>query len=100
MITAVKDGVVIDVRVLPRAAVSGVAGTRGEALLVRLHAPPVEGAANAELIEVLAAAFDVPRRSVILEMGEHSRHKRIRIQGIDVARATARLEIASTPRNR
>ena len=56
MIESTPEGVVITVRVIPRAARSGVAGTRDGALLVRLNAPPVDGAANAELIEVVAAA--------------------------------------------
>ena len=57
MITATTGGVLIDVRVIPRAKRSGLAGKRGDALLVRLQAPPVDGAANAELVEVLAAAL-------------------------------------------
>jgi uncharacterized protein len=71
----------IDVRVIPRAAKSGIAGRRGDALLVRLNAPPVDGAANAELIEVLADAFGVPKRSVEIVSGEHTRQKRVRITG-------------------
>lgn len=84
MITPVPQGVVIDVRVIPRAARSGLAGTRGRALLVRLKAPPVEGAANTELIEVLSEAFGVPRRAITLVSGERSRSKRVRIDGVSV----------------
>ena len=72
---------IIDVRVIPRTGKSGIAGTRGDALLVRLNAPPVDGAANAELIEVLADAFGVPKRSVEIVSGERSRQKRVRITG-------------------
>jgi uncharacterized protein (TIGR00251 family) len=72
---------IIDVRVIPRAGKSGIAGTRGNALLVRLNAPPVDGAANAELIEILADAFGVPRRCVEIVSGERSRQKRVRITG-------------------
>jgi uncharacterized protein len=91
MIQSTPDGVILTVRVIPRAAKSGVAGTRGDAVLVRLQAPPVEGAANAELIRVLAAALDVPARAVSIVGGEHARQKRVRITGIDAATATARL---------
>jgi uncharacterized protein (TIGR00251 family) len=91
MIQSTPEGVILTVRVIPRAAKSAVAGTRGDAVLVRLQAPPVEGAANAELIRVLAAVFDVPSRAVSIVGGEHARQKRVRIAGIDAATATARL---------
>ena len=73
---------IIDVRVIPRAGKSGIAGMRGDALLVRLHAAPVDGAANVELIEVLAEAFGVPKRAVSIASGERSRQKRVRIEGV------------------
>jgi uncharacterized protein (TIGR00251 family) len=72
---------VVTVRVIPRAAKPGVAGMRDGALLVRLASPPVDGAANAELIEVLADALDVPRRSVVIVAGHRSRTKTLRIAG-------------------
>ena len=90
-IAAVPGGVVIDVRVIPRAGRSGVAGLRGGALLVRLTAPPVEGAANAELIEVVAAAAGVPRKAVSLVSGGRSRQKRVQVLGITREAALARL---------
>lgn len=55
---------------------------RGGALLVRLNAAPVDGAANAELIEVLSDAFDVPKRAVSIVSGERNRQKRVRIEGL------------------
>jgi uncharacterized protein (TIGR00251 family) len=91
MMQATPDGVILNVRVIPRAAKSGVAGTRGDALLVRLQAPPVDGAANAELIRVIAATFDVPTRAVSIVGGERARQKRVRVTGIDAATAAARL---------
>jgi len=84
-------GVAITVRVIPRASKSGVAGTRGDALLVRLRTPPVEGAANGELVDVLAAALDVPKRAIAIVSGERSRLKRIRVTGIDRRAAASRL---------
>ena len=83
MIQSTPDGVVINVRVIPRAGKSGLAGTRGDAVLVRLAAPPVDGAANDELIQVIAAALRVPRRAVSIVAGERSRTKRVRVTGID-----------------
>ena len=79
----------IDVRVIPRAGRSGVAGTREGALLVRLTAPPVDGAANAELIDVIATALHVPKRAVSLVAGDRSRRKRLRVEGVTAAGAEA-----------
>lgn len=89
-ITSSTDGVYIDIRVIPRAGKAGIAGTRNGALLVRLNAPPVDGAANAELVEILSDALGVPRRSITLVSGERSRSKRVRVVGVaadDVRRA-------------
>jgi uncharacterized protein (TIGR00251 family) len=91
LIAASGDGIVISVRVIPRAGRSGIAGTRDNALLVRLAAPPVEGAANAELIEVLAEVLDVPKRSVTIVSGTSSRQKRVHVAGISTACAASRL---------
>ena len=76
---------------MARAGRSGLAGVREDRLLVRLNAAPVDGAANAELIEVIARACDVPRRAVEIVEGERSRQKRVRVAGLDVATAESRL---------
>jgi uncharacterized protein len=91
VIRTVEGGVVITVRVLPRASKRGIAGTRDQALLVRLNAAPVDGAANAELVDVLARALDVPKRAVTLVAGERARAKRVHVAGIDAVTARARL---------
>jgi uncharacterized protein (TIGR00251 family) len=80
-----------DVRVIPRSPRSRVDGLRGGAILIRLSAPPVDGAANDALIAFLAEALDVPRRSVQIVSGEKSRDKRVRIDGLDKAAVHARL---------
>jgi uncharacterized protein len=59
-----------------------MAGTRDGVLLVRLNAPPVEGAANAELVGVLSRALRVPKRAISIVSGERSRRKRLRIEGV------------------
>ena len=87
------SGQLIDVRVVPRAGKSGLAGMRDGALLVRLAAAPVDGAANAELIAVLAAALHLPKRSIHIVSGERSRTKRIRIDSMDRHAALAALMI-------
>jgi uncharacterized protein (TIGR00251 family) len=89
VITTTDDGVVLQVRVIPRAGRSALAGTRDDAVLVRLGAAPVDGAANAELVAVLADAFGVPRRQVAILSGDRSRQKRVRVEGITEAQAAA-----------
>jgi uncharacterized protein (TIGR00251 family) len=98
MIQPAANAVTIDVRVVARAGRSGLAGVRDNRLLVRLNAAPVDGAANAELIEVIASACDVPRRAVEIVKGERSRQKRVRVAGLDVATAEARLLRHATAR--
>lgn len=69
-------------RVIPRAGRSGLAGMRAGAVLVRLAAAPVDGAANDELVTVLARALDLPKRAITIVSGERSRSKRVRVQGL------------------
>jgi uncharacterized protein (TIGR00251 family) len=75
-------GCELAVRVIPRASNAGIAGMRADAVLVRLGAAPVEGAANAELVDTLARALGVPRRAVTIAGGAGSRTKRVRIEGL------------------
>ena len=69
----------LTLHVQPGASRTEVAGTHGDALKVRLAAPPVDGKANAELLRFLAETFGVPRRNVTLVRGETSRRKVLRI---------------------
>ena len=81
----------LEIRVVPRAGRSGIAGLRDGALLVKLAAAPVDGAANDELIALLAKILRIPKRDISLVSGERSRTKRIRIAGMDREQAIARL---------
>ena len=83
----------LDIRVIPRAGRSGFGGLRDGALLVKLAAPPVDGAANDELIALLAKTLRIPKRDITIVAGERSRSKRVRIAGIDREQALARLII-------
>lgn len=89
-------GAQMSVRVIPRAGRDAVAGERDGALLVRLAAAPVDGAANEALARVLAEALGVPRRAVVLVSGERSRRKRVRIGGLTAADLTRRLSAILT----
>jgi hypothetical protein len=91
VIQSTPGGVLLNVRVIPRAGRSGLAGTRDNALLVRLNAPPVEGAANAELLDVLAEVLDVPKRALTIVSGERSRSKRVLVSGVDTAAVERRI---------
>jgi uncharacterized protein len=77
--------------VIPRARTTEVAGMRGDSLLVRLAAPPVDGAANDVLIAFLAATFSVPRRAVGIISGDRRRQKRVAIAGVTAAQVKALL---------
>ena len=81
----------IDIRVIPRAPRTRVDGTRGGALLIRLAAPPVDGAANEALIAFLSDALALPRRNIRIVSGDNSRDKRVAIEGVDNLTARTRL---------
>ena len=84
--TTERDGVVrFSVRVQPRSSRLGIAGLHGTSLKICVHAPPVDGAANDEVIAVLANALGVPRRDVRIVSGEGSRNKVVEVNGINSA---------------
>jgi uncharacterized protein (TIGR00251 family) len=93
-LTRIADGVTLRVRVIPRAGRTGVAGTREDALLVRLAAAPVDGAANDALIGYLSELFDRPRRDITIVSGHTSRDKRIAVAGTTEAAIARQLEAA------
>jgi len=79
------DDVLLVLHVQPGAKRSEVAGLHGEALKIRLAAPPIEGRANEALLRFVADRFGVPLRNVELKKGAQSRHKAVRISGSSVA---------------
>ena len=82
-----RDGAIrFTVQVVPRASRSSVAGEHDGSLRVRVAAPPVEGAANEELIRTLARAFGVPHRAVEITSGHASRLKQVRVRGADCSK--------------
>jgi uncharacterized protein (TIGR00251 family) len=83
------DAVRFTVRVQPRAVRAGVAGVHAGALKVRLTEPPVDGAANAALVVLLAELLHIPRRAVEIRGGASSRTKMIEVHGVEAARVHA-----------
>ena len=84
-------GVVLVVRAQPGASRARVAGVHGDALKVQVRARPVEGAANRELVAVLAEALAVRPAALSIVGGEHGRAKRVRVDGLDAPTVAARL---------
>lgn len=81
-LTDTPDGAVLSLRIVPRAAKNAIQGEHGDALKVRLCAPPVDGVANSALVEFLAEAFALPRARVHLLSGATSRNKRVLLAGV------------------
>lgn len=82
----------IDVHVQPRASRNAVIGWRDGSLRVALTAPPVEGAANAALIELLAESLGLKRRQVSVVGGQTSRKKVVELDAADEAALRERLK--------
>ncbi|HKY28541.1 MAG TPA: DUF167 domain-containing protein [Pyrinomonadaceae bacterium] len=73
------------VHVVPRASRSEIVGEHNGALRVRIAAPPVDGAANEELVRTLARAFKIPKRDIEILSGHTSKLKQVRIKNITPA---------------
>ena len=85
-LTDTPAGAVLNLRIVPRAHKNAIQGELGDALKIRLCAPPVDGAANAALIEFLSDAFSLPRARVQLLAGATSRNKRVLLAGLPAAK--------------
>jgi len=79
------------IRVQPRAKRTEVAGERGDAVVVRVNAPPVDGRANEAVCRLIAKRLDVPRRAVRIVRGESVRDKLVRIDGFTADEARTAL---------
>ena len=84
-------GTLVRVRVQPRAGRDAIGGTRGDALLVKVKAPPVDGKANDAVCRLLARAAGVPPSSAELVRGASARDKVVRLPGVAAADAAERL---------
>lgn len=89
------DSTRLTVRVTPRAGRDEITGVRDGTVLIRLKAPPVDGAANAGLESFLADRLSVPKTSVSVVAGHRSRTKQVGIEGLDVAEVGRRLGLST-----
>jgi uncharacterized protein len=84
-------GVILNLRVAPRASQNEVAEVVGQALKIRLQAPPVEGKANKALARFLAEALGVSASRIRILAGERGRNKRVRVEGLTAQQVAAAL---------
>ena len=91
MPSAAAEGATLRVRVQPRASRRAVVGWSDDVLRVAVTAPPVEGAANRAVRELLADVLDVAPSAIVVVRGEHGRDKLVRIGGVTDAELRARL---------
>ena len=71
-----------DIKVTPRASRTQITGWRDGVLHIRVTAPPVDSAANAAVIDLLAASLNLPKRAITIVRGETSRLKHVRVEGL------------------
>jgi len=90
-LVAIDGGVRFEVWAKPRAKKSRVVGERAEAIEVSLAAPPVDGAANEELVRVLSDRLHVPKRAVVIVRGDTSQRKLVEVAGVSVEEARSLL---------
>lgn len=88
-VVEVPGGVVVRLHVQPGAARSGVVGRHGDAVKVKVAAPPVEGRANAAVVALVAEVLGVKPAQVSLVAGDTSRAKRVRVDGVTGDRVRA-----------
>ncbi len=87
-----SDGTLLRVHVRPGSSKPGIGGFHGDAVCVRVRARPTDGAANRELLSVLAEALAVAPSAVSVASGAHSRAKQVRVDGLSVEIVRIRLE--------
>ena len=78
------DGVSFEVRVQPRSSKAEINGVQDGALRVRLTAPPVDGAANRQCIELISRTMKIPKRAIRIASGANARRKRLKVLGLGI----------------
>jgi len=93
VLSEVDGGLLLQVLAAPRASKSALAGVHQGRLKVRVAAPPVDGAANKELVRFLAATLGVARSRLCLERGASSKRKTFRLSDLEIEEARERLSL-------
>jgi uncharacterized protein (TIGR00251 family) len=88
----------LQIHLQPRAARTRIAGRHGAAIKVQVHAAPVDGAANAALLDLLAETLAVPRHALHIVRGVRSREKVVEVYAADLGACRRRLDDALQPR--
>ena len=88
---AQPDGLLLSVKLQPRASANEIGEPLGDELRIKVTAPPVDAAANQALVELLAEIFECPRGRVELIRGHTSRHKVVKLHGLDPVDVLAKL---------
>jgi uncharacterized protein (TIGR00251 family) len=87
------DGLLLAVKLQPRASANEICGQLGDELRIKVTAPPVDSAANEALVRLLAETLDCPRSQIALVRGQTSRHKTVLLRGLTAADVLARLPV-------
>ncbi|MGC2238915.1 MAG: DUF167 domain-containing protein [Pyrinomonadaceae bacterium] len=93
--TEKNNALYFTVRVIPRASKSEIVGELGGALKVRIASPPVDGAANAELVKLLAKTFNVSKSAIVILSGQTSKTKQVKIPNTTGEKLSAILQAKS-----
>ena len=88
-----KAGAVLSVYIQPKASATECVGIYGDAIKIRVAAPPVDGAANDELIRFLARQLSIPTASVRIHSGASGRHKHVLVKGATAQLVLTRLNL-------
>jgi uncharacterized protein (TIGR00251 family) len=87
------DGIVVSIKLQPRASSNEIGEALGEELRIKVSAPPVDSAANEALLRLLARELDYPRNRIELIRGHSSRHKMVKVHGISLEQVMRKLSL-------
>jgi len=82
-----STGVSLRLHIVPKASKTAINGIHGNALKLKVQAPPVDGKANKAIINFLSTLFSIPKRNIILKSGVSSRQKMFIIKGLNIEKA-------------
>lgn len=93
MIEEIKGGVRLHLFIQPKASKNVVVGAHNGEIKIKITSPPVDGEANAGLIEFLSKLFKIPKRDITLVKGETNRHKVVELAGVSMTQAREILKL-------